>query len=383
MPDFILHSYLYPTTTLEITVSSMAARTDAKGTHAELALAVKPLAGSPTVSDGRQISGQINGHTFGPILLQDPDGVAWEAAGTYNYTIEFDLPYCFGAVDFFAQVTRLDGTTGGAGCFSTAPGLEVTAAAGTPPGQITGVAFAEDPMVIADASAKLSLSWNADANALSYDIYYRDTLSSEWNHLLRTVSTSIDFYLPSGLAGRTYRFAVAAYGYYGRSILDLVNYADVRLAVGPSAIAAVAAPLRAASGESIQLSWAAPTNTDGMILGYDIQVARLAQGSATWSNFYDVISYWPTTSFAHNPANLLVWTAQPGDSFMYRVRARNSYELPGVYTNANATELRNGSMRVQVGSSWKRGIPWVLVGSVWKKAITAYVRKFGEWKEVR
>ena len=382
MPDFTLHSYLHAATTLGITVTSLAARTDAKGTHGELALVVTTAAGFPTVSDGRQITGQVNGHTFGPILLQDPDGVDWVASQTYNYTIEFDIPYCSGTVDFFAQVTRLDGTTGVAGCFSTAPGQEVVATAGVAPGQITGIAFSEDPMVIADASTLLTLTWNADANALGYDIYYRDTLSSEWKHLLRTTETGLSFRLPSGLAGRTYRFAMAAYGYYGHSILDTVNYADVRLAVGPNSISAVAVPLRSNPGASLPLSWAVPTNTDGMILGYDIEVARLPLNSSTWSAFYPVISYWPTNNFAHNPVNMAVWTAAVGDSFCYRVRARNSYMLAGAWTVSNPVELRNGSMRVRAAGVWRRGIPWIKVNGVWKKAITAYVRKFGEWKEV-
>ena len=60
------------------------------------------------------------------------------------------------------------------------------------------------------------------------------------------------------------------------------------------------------------------------------------------------------------------------------------YQPGGTYsTEANATLYaawkRKGSVRVNIGGTWKQGIPYVNVGGSWKKGV-AYVNVGGSWK---
>lgn len=387
----VFNSYLDPTTDLTILSCSFIPRVDRSGTDCSLTIRVSmgPAAQvllSPTNrSQGRQVTGTVNGHSIGTHVIKPFDTISWLADGDYDYTLDFTIPYSPGNVPIVLRLTQQTGATGALACFDTGKGWTVTSAAADLPGQATGLTLGA--AIVGSLTGQISLNWSAapatDGPVLGYDVYYSyDQLT--WRHLLRTANlyTAVvlsKFAVPKGAS---VYLNVAAYGYYGSGALAATP-AAFKLAERPLPPLVSALAPAVPFGLPVTLSWSGATTPDGTISEYQVQVSRLAKGASTWSTWQTTAT--PSVAALETiPSGYTFWVVAEGDQFKYRIFSVNSYgQVSATALETGVVQLRNGIMRAKTGGLWVSGVPWVKVNGIWRKSAEVYIKVAGLWRSAK
>ncbi len=196
--------------------------------------------------------------------------------------------------------------------------------AATAPGVPTGLtATASGPTTI-------NLSWTAPSNNGGASITgYRVDISpngtDNWNNLVANTQSTATTYTHSGLDANTTRhYRVRAINSVGPGPASTAANATTGAATAPGAPTSLTAT---ADGQTtINLRWAAPTNTGGTaITGYQIEVSP--NGTDNWTN---LVANTAATTYAHTGLSA-------GVTRYYRVRAINVVGTGNPSTIANAT----------------------------------------------
>jgi len=178
---------------------------------------------------------------------------------------------------------------------------------------------------------QVTLSWTAPSSnggsaITSYNIYRSTTSGGEGTTPITTVNGSTLTYADTGLTnGQTYFYKVTAVNSVGESPVS--NEANAT----PPAFTVSGAPTgltaNVISSSQIDLSWAAPANTDGSaITGYVIE--RSTDGGTTWSTIQPNTG---STSTTYSDTSL-----QSSTTYTYRVSAINSVGTSSPSNTASA-----------------------------------------------
>jgi Fibronectin type III domain len=93
---------------------------------------------------------------------------------------------------------------------------------------------------------------------------------------------------------------------------------------------------------------------------------------------YSLTSSAPTTTLAASAGSNLVSSLNPGKTYYFWARSRNSIGW-GPWSAVSQVLLIAGA-RIFTGGQWKRAVPYVKIGGVWK-VVRPWVREAGVWKE--
>ncbi len=196
--------------------------------------------------------------------------------------------------------------------------------AATAPGVPTGLtATASGPTTI-------NLSWTAPSNnggasITGYQIEVSPNGTDNWNNLVANTQSTATTYTHSGLDANTTRhYRVRAINSVGPGPVSTAANATTGAATAPGAPTSLTAT---ADGQTtINLRWAAPTNTGGTaITGYQIEVSP--NGTDNWTN---LVANTAATTYAHTGLSA-------GVTRYYRVRAINAVGTGNPSTIASAT----------------------------------------------
>ncbi len=194
-----------------------------------------------------------------------------------------------------------------------------------PPGVPTGLT------ATASGQTTINLSWTAPTNTggaaiEGYKIEVSPNGTSNWTNLQANTGLTSTSYSHTGLsAGETRHYRVSAINSAGTGAASNVDDAttDAAPPAAPTGLTATAA-----GPTTINLSWAAPTNTGGAaITGYRIEVSP--NGTSNWTN-QQVNTRSTTTTYSHTGLSA-------GTTRHYRVSAINSVGTGAASNVASAT----------------------------------------------
>ena len=398
MPDVLNVSFASATsssTTMKVTAYSFTPRTDAPGTTCSLTVAIQmgPTSWVGTHSSdqtyGRVLIGTVNGHDIGAHIIKPYNTIAWNYGGLYTYTVTFNIPYSPGTVAIQLSIRRQTSGTDGTACFVMPTGYTVVSSSAVLPSAPSAPTFngTTGTTIVANMTGTYALAWTAPAGGTggvkSYSTYYSTNAGSTWTLLTATVTTtsqSINIANFSLSRGSSIRFGVKANNLYGSSGITAGGY--VKLANLPTAPTSVTVPTTSKYNAAMDVAWAGATAGDGSISSYNVQVARKAAGSTTWSAWADVASADAASPLSTTPSSYTAWTVRPGDTLKFQVSTKNSYGLVSpTFKVSGETLMKGGIIRVNVSGAWKEGTAWVNVSGVWKEASSVYINVGGAWKE--
>jgi len=254
------------------------------------------------------LPGQVTGLSPGSVTTSSV-ALSWNAPGSggapASYTVQFRVsgttPWTTsgsGIAGLSATVSGLAASTGydfqvfavnasGAGTASPVVSATTSAAAATPPGQVTGLVAANP------TSTAVALSWTAPASGgapATYTVQFRVTGTTPWSTASSTVSVT-SFSVTGLTASTSYDFQVIAANAAGSGPASAVATAATTGALAvPGAVTGLTAGT--ATSTTLPLSWAAPSS-GGAVATYTVQFR--VTGTTPWTTATSTLTTTSTT----------------------------------------------------------------------------------------